>query len=132
MHWALVRRSFVSVIVLCLVKCCIQSVATMFSLFRLECGKHCCVVSCFSSCLKSEYRSSVQFLFDSCFINGLMLSVFSVKFGMNFAKYCIAPRKVFRGLIFVEGFSFLISSVFSLFGLKPPSEIVCPSHTVSF
>ena len=48
---------------------------------------------------------------------------------MNFAKYCIAPKNDFRVFVFVGGFSLLIASVFSLFGLIPSCDMVCPSHT---
>ena len=60
-----------------------------------------------------------------------MLSVFSENFGMNVAKYWMAPRKDINVLWFLVCSYLFIAFVF-LLGLIPPCVLVCPSHIVSF
>ena len=61
-----------------------------------------------------------------------MLSVFSDTFVLFFAKHCILSRMDFNVLVLVGGFTLLIASVISLFGLIPSCEIVFPGLTVFF
>ena len=89
------------------------SVVTMFSLLLLQCARHGWEVSSLLILLKSVFRSSVHSHFVPLFSNCLMLAVFSDRFGINFAKYWIAPRKDFNVLVFVGGFSLFTASFFS-------------------
>ena len=69
--------------------------------------------------------TSIPSLFLFC--NCLLLTDFLDKFGMNFAKFCVALRNDLSVSVFVGGFSVLIASVFSLFGLIMSCEMVCPT-----
>ena len=108
------------------------SVVTIFSLLPLKCARQGRVVNFCFIFSKSELRSMVQSHFVPFLSTFHILSVFSDKFGINLAKYCIAPRKDFSVLVFVGGSSLFIVSALSLFGLMPSCDIVCPSHIVSF
>ena len=108
------------------------SVVTIFSLLPLKCAGHGRVVnSCFIFS-KSELRSVVQSHFVPFLSNFLILPVVSDKFGMNSAKYCIAPRKDFSVLVYVGGSSLFIAPVFSLFGLMLYCDNVCQAIVFLF
>ena len=130
--WVLIPHFFVFATVLPLGPVLQASVVTIFSLLLLKCARKRRVVSCCFTFSKSEFWLVVQSHFIPFLSNFLLLSVFSDRFGMNFAKYCFAPRKDFCVLVFVGGSGLFIASVFSLFGLMPSCDIVCPSHFVSF